>query len=103
MSYQLSKKLKQAIQAIGHDYLIRKIVLFGSRARGDAKPTSDIDLAIYVLPEFKEQGLLASSIDDLETLLKIDLVFINDHTEDELLENIRKEGVVVYERSENQV
>lgn len=101
MPYQLSEKLIQSIQGIGHEYLIRKIVLFGSRARGEAGPASDIDLAVYPLPEFKEQGRFASCIDDLETLLKIDLVFINDNTDRELLENIRREGVVIYEQSSN--
>jgi hypothetical protein len=48
-------------------------------------------------------GRFVSRLDDLETLLKIDLVFVNDDTDDQLVENIRKEGVVIYERSENQV
>jgi predicted nucleotidyltransferase len=100
---QLSEKLIQAIRAIGPEYLIGKIILFGSRARGEAKPTSDIDLAVYVLPQFKDYGRLASCFEDLETLLKIDLVFVNDATDRELLENIKKEGVVIYERPENQV
>jgi predicted nucleotidyltransferase len=103
MRPQLSEKLRQSIQIIGRQFLIRKIVLFGSRARGEAKPTSDIDLAIYELPEFKDRGRFASCFDDLETLLKIDLVFINEHTDQKLLENIGEEGVVIYEQSENKV
>jgi uncharacterized protein len=103
MPYQLNEKLIQSIQAIGRAYLIRKIVLFGSRARGEAKPTSDIDLAVYELPEFKERGRFVCCLDDLPTLLKLDLVFINDDTDYKLVENIRKDGVVVYERSANKV
>jgi predicted nucleotidyltransferase len=56
MPDQLSEKLKQAIQAIGQEFSIRKIVIFGSRARGDAKSTGDIDLAVYTLPEFNGWG-----------------------------------------------
>ncbi|HBE81009.1 MAG TPA: hypothetical protein DDW65_24955 [Firmicutes bacterium] len=103
MPQQLSEKLMQAIQVMGRDYLIRKIVLFGSRARGEAKPTSDIDLAVYALPGFTDQGRFASRLDDLETLLKIDLVYVDEATDRKLLDNIRQEGVVIYEQSSNQV
>ena len=80
-----------------------KIILFGSRARGDHKPTSDIDLAVFPLPEFKNKGSFSSDIDDMETLLKIDLVFVNEHTDPTLLDNVKKEGVILYERPENQI
>lgn len=98
MSFDLDRKLIQSIQGIAEKYDIEKIVLFGSRARGDNKPTSDIDLAIFTLPEFKNKGRFTSEIDDLDTLLKIDIVFINKNTEPKLLKNIKKEGVTIYER-----
>jgi predicted nucleotidyltransferase len=97
MSIDLSEKLILSIQKIGAKYPIQRIVLFGSRARGSSKRSSDIDLAIFTLPEFENQGSFSSDIDDLETLLKIDLVFINERTELKLMENIKKDGVVVYE------
>jgi uncharacterized protein len=98
MSNSINENFVLSIQKLGQKYLIEKIVLFGSRARGDNKITSDIDFAIFSLPEFKNQGYLASEIDDLETLLKIDVVFIDENTEIKLLENIKKEGLVIYER-----
>ncbi|MCJ7689108.1 MAG: nucleotidyltransferase domain-containing protein [Clostridiaceae bacterium] len=97
MSIDLNEKLILSIQNIGAKYPIQKIVLFGSRARGSSNRCSDIDLAIFTLPEFKNQGSFSSDIDDLETLLKIDLIFINERTESKLMENIKKDGVVVYE------
>jgi predicted nucleotidyltransferase len=98
MEYGLSNKLIQSIKEIGEKYTVNKIVLFGSRARGDNKPTGDIDLAIYPLETFTLLGHLANDIDDLDTLLKIDLVFITQDTDTSLIENIEKEGVVLYER-----
>lgn len=98
MDENLKEKLICDIQRLGQKYPINKIVLFGSRARGDFKVTSDIDLAIFPLPEFKSQGHFASDIDELETLLKIDIVFVNENTELKLLDNIKREGVIIYER-----
>lgn len=95
----LDEKLVKSIQKIGENYAIEKIVLFGSRARGDNRTVSDIDLAIFPLPEFNMRGHLASDIDDLRTLLKIDIIFIDESVDTCLLENITREGVTLYERT----
>ncbi|TGE31862.1 nucleotidyltransferase domain-containing protein [Desulfosporosinus sp. Sb-LF] len=101
MAFDLDKRLIQSIQEIGQNYAIEQIVLFGSRARGDHKPTSDIDLAVFLLPEFDSRGHMSSDFDDLNTLLKIDIVFINEHVDPELLKNIEREGVFLYERTKH--
>ena len=99
MAFDLSERLIQNIQVIGQNYAIDRIVLFGSRAKGTNKPASDIDLAVYLLPEFNNKGRMTSDFDDLNTLLKIDLVFINNQIDPKLLENIEREGVSIYERT----
>lgn len=95
----LSDKLIDDIRTIGCRYDLEKIILYGSRARGDNKPRSDIDLAVFPGQELVREGRLAGEIDDLETLLKIDLVIVSNTTDPKLLSNIEKEGVVIYERS----
>lgn len=87
----------QEIKALGKKYQSQKIVLFGSRARGDNHSRSDIDLAIYGMQDCN-QSLFWSDVDDLPTLLKFDLVFISDNTEQELIKNIEKDGVLLYEQ-----
>ena len=99
MTFNLDNRLIQNIQEIGKSYAIQQIVLFGSRARGNHKRTSDIDLAVFLLPEFNSKGHVSSDIEDLNTLLKIDTVFINEHIDPKLLENIEKEGISLYERT----
>lgn len=101
MVFDLDEGLIQDIKEIGQNYAIERIVLFGSRARGDHKPTSDIDLAIFLLPEFDRIGRITSDFDDLNTLLKIDTLFINEHIDSKLLENIKREGVFLYERTKH--
>lgn len=57
--------------------VIEKVILFGSRARGDYKEGSDIDLAI----QFRKPGgplyLLQSDLDELPIIYPIDVVDYN--------------------------
>ena len=73
-----------------------RLVLFGSRARGDHHDRSDIDLAIFGMPA-EQQALFALAIEELPTLLKFDLVFITPDTNPDLLSEIEKDGVTLYE------
>lgn len=56
------------IVEISKKYQVKKVVLFGSRARGTNMPKSDIDLAIYGCADFG--GLSDSLNEDLWSLLK---------------------------------
>jgi uncharacterized protein len=77
---------------------VDKIILFGSRARGDYQKKSDIDLAI-VAPNIttKEWLDLCDKINQLDTLLEIDIVNFADAGKD-LQNKILQEGMVIYER-----
>ncbi len=77
----------------------KRIVLFGSRAKGDASRTSDIDLAVFGADWTdqdinKAHGLLEES---LKTPLKFDLVHFDALGNPRLRENIQKTGRVLYE------
>ena len=56
------------IVEISKKYQVKKVVLFGARARGTNMPKSDIDLAIYGCADFG--GLSDSLNEDLWSLLK---------------------------------
>lgn len=74
---------------------ITKVLLFGSRARGDYKERSDIDLAVIG----GKVELFAITVDEeTSTLLKYDVVNLDASIQEELLESIQKEGVVIYEK-----
>lgn len=87
------------IAALGETYNAEKILLFGSWARGDNRERSDIDLAIYGMPK-ENQALFWSDIDDLPTLLEFDLVHITEHTDAELMQEIKKDGMTLYEKKD---
>lgn len=93
----LSPDLQQQIAQLGSRYGAQKIVLFGSRARGDNHPRSDIDLAIYGMPTSQQAPFYFAVEEDLPTLLKFDLVHITQDTSPALLRNIEKDGVTLME------
>lgn len=76
-------------------YGAQRLVLYGSRARGDFQPRSDIDLAVYGMPE-TQRGGFAMEAEELPMLLKLDIVHISSNMEPAFLENIEKDGVVLY-------
>lgn len=78
---------------------IEKILLFGSRARGDYNRSSDMDLAIFTKKStHTQQNLIEQDINEMSTPLKIDVVFMDRLTKEKLISNIRKDGVVIYEQ-----
>lgn len=80
---------------------IDKILLFGSRARGDFHKTSDIDLAIFTKnSSHTQQNLMEDAIKEMTTPLKMDVVFMDRLTKDKLISNIKRDGVVIYEQGE---
>lgn len=74
---------------------INKVYLFGSRARGDYKKTSDIDLAIDSKEDITLKVL--RDLEDLRCILTFDVVNIN-FIGKELKNNIIKDKVCIYER-----
>ena len=75
---------------------VEKLVLFGSRARGTNRKNSDIDLAVF-------GGDFDQFYWDVQektwSLLQFDLVDMNNDITDELLNEIERDGVIVYEKN----
>jgi len=80
---------------------IDKVVLFGSRARGDARPYSDYDLAVELAsgtPAIKWLAFAERLDDEAPTLCQLSLIQLRKSVRPELLDRIGREGTVVYER-----
>ena len=99
------EKLFEQVKKCASNYPnIYKIVLFGSRARGDYRPNSDIDLAIFSRSISNlEVANFTNEIEDLDTLLKFDIVLMTPDTDPRLLENVKQEGVILMELLSNKV
>lgn len=95
MSIQLPDSLTPQLAELARRHGARRLVLFGSRARGDNQERSDIDLAVYGLDN-TQVGRLRLDLEELPTLLEFDLVCVDSHTSPALLANIEREGVTLY-------
>ena len=91
----IDDSIEQDIISIAIKNDIKKLFLFGSRARGDFKRTSDIDLAV----EGGNISAFAVQVDEeVSTLLEFDIINLDGRVQKELLESIRREGVLLYEK-----
>ncbi|BAH06870.1 nucleotidyltransferase family protein [Clostridium kluyveri] len=94
----IDDKLKTELEVIFSRYTeVKKVLLFGSRARGDNRHNSDIDLCIF--GEGVTHLILAKinmDINELDTCLSFDILSINELSKEELIKNILKEGVIIY-------
>lgn len=93
--YGINQKVLDEICKIAEQYSVEKVILFGSRARGDFKRTSDIDLAVKG-GDFSRFALDVE--EETSTLLEYDIIDLEREIQPELLESIKTEGVVLYEK-----
>ena len=93
--YGIDPKVICQIIDLANRHHIKTVILFGSRARGDFRRTSDIDLAVYG-GDFTRFSL---DVDEKTwTLLQYDFVDMNQSVQPELIAAIEKEGVILYEK-----
>ena len=97
-SWKISPPVQNLIQKIIEVTQPSKLTLFGSRARGDYRENSDVDLCIThkTCGEDAWNKLLISIQDDPHTLLKVDLVEFETLSK-VYQDEIRKNGVILYE------
>lgn len=99
---EIGKLLEKIIKCASNYLKIYNIVLFGSRARWDYRPNSDIDLAIFSRSNSNlEVANFMNDIKNLDTLLKFDIVSMTPDTDPRLLENVKQEGVVLMQLLSN--
>jgi uncharacterized protein len=79
-----------------------QVILYGSRARGDARDDSDYDIAFVFSPAEHGRWLrfLADLDDAAVTLLPVDLLDWNE-AQEPLREQVRREGIMLYEQTES--
>ncbi|WP_137896860.1 nucleotidyltransferase domain-containing protein, partial [Ramlibacter sp. 2FC] len=79
---------------------IESVVLYGSRAKGNYRPGSDIDLAIKGRPmPFAELLKIEDEVDDLLLPYTVDLLLYNELSNADLIAHIDRVGVEVYAQS----
>ena len=100
MTFGLSERIRADIrQVFGHYPAIERVLIFGSRAKGNARPGSDIDLAV-IAPEMSdaEFARLWNAIDDLPLVFKVDLLHWDRLANPRLKDKIPRDGCLFYAR-----
>ena len=91
------KRIYEQIKAFARQHNVQKLVLFGSRARGDHGPKSDIDLAVYGCQSFRD--FYFDLNEKVDTLLSFDIIDMEcGSVSRELVAEIERDGVVLYEK-----
>ncbi len=98
--YGLSERaVKKIIEVLEQKPEISKVVLFGSRAKGNFRNGSDIDLVLFGEKlDLKALFKLETALDVLMLPWEIDLVLFPTITNQELKEHIDRVGKVFFER-----
>lgn len=102
---EVEAKIQEMVRRIVEKFQPEKIILFGSWARGDAGPDSDVDLLVVMPTESKQDTTIAIRV-ALHAMGMPKDVFVNTPEEFERRKNIvgtiaypaAHEGRAIYER-----
>lgn len=83
-----------------HKNEFRRVILFGSRARGDSQKHSDIDLAILF---HAKNPVLKANFEESKLSLSVDVVDLSLEKDTPLSNFIQKEGVVLYDEEDRTI
>jgi predicted nucleotidyltransferase len=93
LDLSIIEKIKSSLK---NETNIKKLILFGSRAKGTAKNGSDIDLALVGDGiSFSDLCAIGARLEEFDLPYKVDLVLYNFITNQELKEHIDRVGVEI--------
>ena len=100
MKYGLSDSTITKIQHVFVRFAqVDKAVVYGSRAKGNFRPGSDIDLTLFGKELDQRQcSEIAESLDDLLLPYMIDLSIFEQLSHSDLKEHIERVGKIFYQR-----
>lgn len=92
-NFGLSEKTITEIKNLFSKYSqIKEVKIFGSRAKGNYKPSSDIDLVLYGNLDDKLLRHIAFKLEELPTPYQFDVLCYNDIDNENLKNSIDKYG-----------
>ena len=102
MVYGLKQTVVSKIQQVLADHPdVQKAILYGSRAMGNYKPGSDIDLILEgTALTIKQLNIIENELDDLLLPYELDVSIYHQIDNPDLLEHVARVGVVFYTNKE---
>jgi predicted nucleotidyltransferase len=100
MNYGLSEENINLLVSIFEKYIfIEKVVLYGSRAKGNYTKRSDIDFVVFGKPKDRfEISKVINEIEESSIPYNIDLQLFDDLKNFELINHINRVGKLFYQR-----
>ena len=92
MEFGLSEAINKSIREIVNKYSYT-MKIFGSRATGKYRENSDIDIAVFGDVSKDDKFSIMNDFDLLDIPYMIDLVFVSELTNEELIKEIETKGV----------
>lgn len=95
MNYNLDKKIERGMIFLAKKFGVKKLILFGSRARGTNRERSDIDIAAAGgnISEF------TAAVEELDTLLSFDVVNLDEGIAQDFQAEINRDGIILFEEA----
>lgn len=93
-----AKQLKLINSVFSKNKNIESVKIFGSRAKGNYRDNSDIDLAIDGEINDMETQLILSELDDLPLPYIFDVKLIKNINNSDLLDHIKRVAIVIYKK-----
>ena len=96
MRYDLPERVIRELFSFATKHSVRKIILFGSRARGNNTERSDVDIAVYG-GDF--DSFYWDIKENIHSLLMFDVINADASISEELKKmKLKRDGVVIYEK-----
>ena len=78
---------------------VNEAIIYGSRAKGNYRKGSDIDLTLVGVDDYSIKVKIALDLDNLLLPYKLDLSLLSQIDDREMLNHIKRVGTVFYKRS----
>jgi len=94
--FNMRQEIVDDIRKLAQECDVDKVILFGSRARGDHKYRSDIDLAVTGGDSTR---FTVDADEEIRTLIMFDVVNLDGVVQEALRKTIEREGKIIYEKT----
>ncbi len=94
-----SRDIEKIQNILAHYPEIEKVIIYGSRAKGNYKVGSDIDLTVIGNLEFRILMKLENDLEELLLPYKMDISVFHKINNPDLIEHIKKFGKVFYQKT----
>ena len=93
------REIELIVNVLRENPKLTKAVIFGSRAKGNYRANSDVDIAIFGVGDIFETQSIAEKLEDLPLPYKFDAQNYETIKNEDLRRQIDSAGVCLYERA----